>query len=74
MRKQFLLLPDGSLPPNTNVGALLAAGIPLVLPTPRWRPAPGMRLEEQDPKRGEDGVWRQVWAEVPAPPPEPTEE
>ena len=69
MHKQFLLNQDGRLPPNPDVGALMAAGIPLVVPTPRWRPAEGMMLEERDPQRDEQGVWRQVWVEVPVPPP-----
>lgn len=69
MPRQFLLNSDGSLPPHTNVGALMDAGIPLVLPTPRWRPAEGMMLEEREPQRDDQGVWRQVWVEVPAPPP-----
>lgn len=67
--KQFLLNPDGSIPSGANIAALLEAGIPLVLPTPRWRPAEGMMLEEREPQRDGQGVWRQVWVEVPVPPP-----
>lgn len=70
MVKQFLLNPDGSIPANANIELLAAEGIPLVLPTARWRPAEGMMLEERDPVQGEDSVWRQVWVEVPAPQPE----
>lgn len=69
VKPQFLLLPDGSIPPGANVEALEAAGIPLVMPTERWRPAPGMVLEERDAEQDADGVWHQVWVEVPAPPP-----
>jgi len=68
MRKQFLLNPDGTVPKGTNVPLLMELGIPLVLPTPRWRPADGMMLEEADPQRDPDGIWRQVWVEVPVPP------
>ena len=71
MVKQFLLNADGSVPANVNVALLEAEGIPLVLPTQRWRPAEGFMLEEADPVLGEDGVWRQQWVEVPAPEPEP---
>jgi hypothetical protein len=67
--KQFLLNSDGSIPVGANIAALLEAGVPLVLPTPRWRPAEGMMLEEREPQRDDQGVWRQVWVEVPAPPP-----
>lgn len=69
MPKQFLLNSDGSIPANTNVELLEAEGIPLVLPTPRWRPAEGMVLEEAEPRQI-DGVWKQTWVEVPAPEPE----
>ena len=71
MVRQFLLNPDGSVPAGTRVDLLLQAGIPLVLPTPRWRTAQGMMLEEADPQQDADGIWRQVWVEVPVPPPEP---
>lgn len=73
MPKQFLLNPDGSIPANTNIALLEAEGIPLVLPTPRWRPAEGMALQEADPVQV-DGVWRQTWIEVTAPEPEPEAE
>lgn len=73
MPKQFLLNPDGSLPPNVNVEALQEAGIPLVLPSPI--PAePGMMPVEQEPQQDENGIWRQVWALEPAPPVEPPPE
>lgn len=67
--KQCLLNPDGSLPPGVNIEALKRAGIPLVLPTPRWRPAPGMMLIEVEPEM-RDGAMRQTWREVLAPPPD----
>ena len=73
MPKQFLLNADGSIPANTNVALLEANGIPLVLPTPRWRPSEGMVLQEADPVQVE-GVWKQVWIEVSAPEPEMIEE
>jgi len=71
MPKQFLLNADGSIPANTNVALLEAEGIPLVLPTPRWRPAEGMVLQEADPVQV-DGVWRQVWVLQLAPEPQIT--
>lgn len=74
MVKQFLLNADGSVPANANLEALAAAGIPLTMPTERWRPADGMMLEERDPVQDADGVWRQVWVEVLAPKPEPAPE
>ena len=67
MPKQFLLNPDGSVPAGTNLQAILDSGIPLVLPTPMPR-TPGMIAIEQDPAQDENGVWRQVWVEVLAPP------
>lgn len=67
--KQFLLNADGSVPEGIDVTLLEAAGVPLVLPTEQWHPAPGFMLEERDPKQDNQGVWRQVWAEVPAPEP-----
>jgi hypothetical protein len=68
--KQFLLNPDGSVPDGTDISALKRAGIPLVLPTPRWRAAAGMMLVEADPEM-RDGVLRQTWVEVPVPPDDP---
>lgn len=73
MPRQFLLNPDGSIPANANLAVLEAEGIPLVLPTPMPR-TPGMVAVEQEPQLGADGVWRQVWVEVPAPEPTPNEE
>jgi hypothetical protein len=67
-QKQFLLNVDGSIPANTNVEALQAAGIPLVLPTPMPRQG-GMVAVEQEPQQI-DGVWKQVWTLEPAPEPE----
>lgn len=69
--KQFLLNPDGSLPPNTNMEVLQAEGIVMVLPTQRYTPGEWMTLVEGEPVQTADGVWHQVWNEVPAPPPEP---
>jgi len=63
MPKQYLLNPDGSIPANVNVQALHDAGIPLVLPTSMPR-TPGMVAVEQEPELV-DGVWRQIWVEVP---------
>jgi hypothetical protein len=71
MVRQFLLNPDGSVPAGANVARLLELGIPLVLPTPRWRPADGMMLAEGEPQQDADGIWRQVWVEVPVPASEP---
>ena len=71
--KQFLLHPDGSLPEGANIEALKRAGIPLVLPTPRWRPATGMMLVEVEPEM-RDGAMRQTWREVPEPPLPPPDE
>lgn len=70
MVKQFLLNADGSVPSGANVARLLELGIPLVLPTARWRPADGMMLAEGEPQQDADGIWRQVWFEVPMPPQE----
>lgn len=73
--KQFLLRPDGSFPPNTDVEALQKAGVLLVLSTPRPRPGVGQMIVEAEPEQV-NGIWRQRWIEVPAPPPsaeEPTE-
>lgn len=72
--KQFLLNPDGSVPLGVNLEVLAAAGIPLVLPTPPWVPEVGMQLEERGPAQDKDGVWRQVWVEVPVPPVSPETE
>lgn len=72
MVKQFLLNPDGSVPDYANLELLEAEGIPLTIPTPRWRPEQGMMLEEREPEQDAQGVWRQVWVEVPAPPPPDT--
>lgn len=68
MIKQFLLNPDGSIPEGTDVALLQAEGIPLVLPTSRPKPEPGFIVEECEPEQTEDGIWRQAWAQVQAPP------
>jgi hypothetical protein len=66
MPKQFLLNPDGSIPPNTNLEVLQAEGIPLVVPTtPPY--AAGMVAVEQEPVKDANGVWHQVWTLEPAP-------
>lgn len=64
--KQFLLNPDGSVPPGTNVTMLLEHGVKLVIPTPMPRPNPGMMMVDTDPEFV-NGVWCQRWKEVPAP-------
>jgi hypothetical protein len=69
--RQFLLNPDGTIPDGANIEALKRAGIPLALPTPRWRPAPGMMLVEAAPEM-RDGAMRQTWREVLIPPDEPS--
>lgn len=74
MVKQFLLNPDGSVPKGANVARLMELDIPLVLPTPRWRPEPGMMLIEVDPQPDAAGVMRQTWVEVPVPEPVPQDE
>ena len=71
--KQFLLNPDGSIPEGANIEALKRAGIPLVLPTPRWRPAPGMMLVEAEPEMRE-GAMRQTWCEIEIPLAPPADE
>jgi hypothetical protein len=71
--KQFLLRPDGSFPPHTDVEALKKAGVRFVLPTKPPRPRPGMMVMDTEPIEV-DGIWRQQWTEVPAPPPEETQE
>lgn len=63
--KQFLLNPDGCLPPGVDEAALIADEVRLVLPMQRPIPAPGYSVQETEPVLGEDGKWRQAWAEVP---------
>lgn len=65
--KQFLLNPDGSVPAGVDVELLRAEGVVLVVPTAMPRTA-GMVAVEQPPVQDADGVWRQVWVEVFAPP------
>lgn len=65
MVKQFLLNADGSIPDGIDIDALNAAGIPLVIPSERWIPDEGFMIIEIDPELGDDGIWRQRWAEVP---------
>jgi len=64
--KQFLLNPDGSIPLGTNVPALLAAGVRMVMPTARPRPSTGMMVVDTEPELI-NGVWYQRWKEIPAP-------
>lgn len=66
---QFLLNPDGSVPPGTDIAALKRLGIPLVMPV-RAPSAPGMVAIER-PSALVDGVLTQQWDLVPAPEPEP---
>lgn len=70
MVNQFLTLPDGSIPPGTDVAALEAAGVLIVRPSPRPDPDPGMVVVEA-PAHEADGVWWQTWVQEPAPPPAP---
>lgn len=67
---QYLTRPDGSIPSNVNVAALVAAGIKIVRPTPRPTPASGFSLIEGEPV-GRDGVLWQNWIEMPIVVPEP---
>jgi hypothetical protein len=64
MIRQFLLNPDGSVPVGVNIEILKTEGIPLVIPTP-VPTTPGMMAVEQEPQQDADGVWRQVWVEIP---------
>lgn len=73
MVKQFLLNPDGTIPEGVDAALLEAEGIPLVVPTEPWAPATGFMLEEREPEQDADGIWRQVWVEVPIPPAAPRE-
>lgn len=65
--KQFLLNPDGTIPANTNVTALQAAGVRLVMPTTPPVASPGMMVQDTEPELV-NGIWHQRWTEVPAPP------
>lgn len=65
---QFLLNPDGSVPPNTDVAALKRLGIAMVLPSPCPQ-APGMVASEL-PAVLIDGVLTQQWTLISAPEPE----
>jgi hypothetical protein len=64
---QYLTREDGSIPPDVDVAALIAAGIRIVRPTPIPR-SPGMVAIEGAPE-DRDGEWWQTWIEQPAPPP-----
>jgi hypothetical protein len=67
MVNQFLLNSEGTWPENVDREKLEAEGVIFALPTERHRPADGFMLVEADPIKGNDGVWRQQWVEVPAP-------
>lgn len=67
---QYLTRPDGSIPPNVDVAALVAAGIKIVRPTPRPTPVFGFSLIEGEPVE-RDGVLWQNWVEIPIVVPEP---
>jgi hypothetical protein len=64
---QFLLNADGSVPPGTNLVALTAAGVRLVHPTTPPVAAPGMLVRDTIQPQEIDGVWWQVWEQVPLP-------
>lgn len=71
MPGQFLLLPDGSVPPGTNVPALEAAGVVFARPTaPPVPPAGHEAYDTGDPEQV-GGVWYQRWATRPVAPPPP---
>jgi hypothetical protein len=74
MIRQFLLLPDGSVPKGADIDVIRAAGIPIVMPTERGVPSEGMMFVEAEPVEDSNGVLRQTWIEVPAPVPEPVQE
>jgi hypothetical protein len=65
-KPQFLLRPDGSIPPGVDVLVLRANGVLLVVPTEAPRQS-GMVAVEQDAEQGDDGVWRQSWTLEPRP-------
>lgn len=66
--KQYLTRPDGTIPSNVDVAALLSAGVRIVRPTEPTR-EPGMVMVEGEPEE-RDGTWWQTWTSLPAPPPE----
>lgn len=63
--KQFLLNPDGSIPSNVNVDALVEAGVKFVIPTPVPM-VHGMVAVEQEPELI-NNQWVQVWKLEPIP-------
>lgn len=74
--KPFLLNPDGTLPAHLTAAQhqrLIDAGVTFILPTDPGTPAPGCQKVETNPAQDDQGVWRQVWVDVPAEPapPEP---
>lgn len=69
MQKRYLINADGTIPANAPVAALAAAGVILVVPTPRPVPGEGQMVAEADAVQDAQGVWRQVWELVPAPEP-----
>ena len=60
--KQFLLNPDGSIPPGTNIAALVEAGIELVRPVQRPVAPQGYTYVEGLPESG-----YQTWVLAPVP-------
>lgn len=64
---QYLTREDGSIPPDVDVAALVAAGVRIVRPTIMPRSAGMIAVEGQPEER--DGVWWQTWIEQLAPPP-----
>ncbi len=69
---QFLLNPDGSVPPNTDLAALKRLGVELVMPSPMPQ-AYGMIAVER-PAQLINNVLTQVWELQPALEPEPETE
>jgi hypothetical protein len=63
---QYLTREDGSIPPDVDLAALVAAGVRIVRPTIMPRSAGMIAVEGQPEER--DGVWWQTWIEQPAPP------
>lgn len=71
MALQFITASDGSVPPGTDVAALLAAGVLLVRPT--LPPIPGASQVPRDARDPTQtlGVWYQRWTLDSLPPPPP---
>ena len=60
IQNQFLLRADGSVPEGTDLEALAAHNIRLVIPQDPPS-APGMRPRELEPELRDDGKWYQKW-------------